>query len=171
MIHKKFLALSLVSALLAACSKEDDSTDNNNSEQIGSYTLEITGPENYSFEGNAVMGRPHGDTLLAVGLEKKTSTPSGVSSSITFNISDTGGIYQSQELPSEALIPGPRYVQVVGSIQNEPLVGLSGKVNITDGQKEDFLDASFNCTATYGSGPYIDTVQGSGSFSAEDPNN
>lgn len=104
------------------------------------------------------------------GFRKKTSTPSGVSSSITFNISDTDGIYQSQELPVDTL-SAPPWVQVVGAINNEPLVGLSGKVNITDGQKEDFLDASFNFTAKYGSGNDIDTVQATGTFSAEDPNN
>lgn len=171
MIHKKFLALFMVSALLAACSKEDDSTDNNDSEQIGSFNMEISGPENYSFEGGAVMGAPHGDTLLAVGLEKKTSTPYGVSSSIKFNISDTGGIYKSQELPIEAVLRATPYAQVVGAINDEPLVGLSGTVNISDGRKEDFLDATFSFSAKYGSGTDIDTVQGTGSFQAEDPNN
>jgi hypothetical protein len=171
MIDKKLLPLFLVTTLLIACGDDDEIDDNSKPEKIGSYTLEITGPENYTLEGNAVMGAPRGDTLLAVGLEKRTSTPSGVSSAITFNISDTGGIYQSQELPIEAVLPATPYVQVVGAINDEPLVGLSGTVNISDGRKEDFLDATFSFSAKYGSGTDIDTVQGTGSFQAEDPNN
>ena len=171
MMDQKFLSLLMACVLLISCGEDEETTNNNDTKKIGSYTLEISGSENYTLEGNAIMGRPYGDTAVAVGLEKRNSTPSGLSSSITFNVVGKENIYQSKEISIKSAVLAPPYAQVVGAINNEPLVGLSGTMNISDGRKEGFLDATFSFTAKYGSGRDIDTVQGSGTFRAEDPNN
>jgi hypothetical protein len=174
MITRNFLLVILTVLALVSCSEDDDDTNTTGgSDNLGSFKIEVSGSQNYTFEGNAVMGRPAGDTALSIGLEGKSSMPPGLYSEATLNIYDNDGIYEAQDLPIKAIPTTKEDVQFLLTIEDTivaPRQNMGGTLQITKAQKRNYLNGNFDLTAIFDYGGVNDTVQVTGQFKARDSN-
>jgi hypothetical protein len=174
---ERFIAVFLLMAVSLACSKEDETNGDspNNTGEKSSWRMEITGPQQHTFEGSASIGLSVGDTTVAINVESISDSSANngfgeIEAAGTFNLESPQGLYRAQKLPITGDPAVKAYAYFAGQVLEERSLSAlaSGELNITAGQRGEYIEATYSFSALLNnpSNTSFDTVQVSGSFEA-----